>query len=77
VRDLEWTLARRDWELRVGSSGTGRSVLIPVYHRIDQAGLDTQYVSGDTLWKLEVIRHVGHGESLVALAAIFYRPALC
>ena len=46
-------------------------MLIPVYHHIDQTGLDAQYVSGDTLWKLEVIRRVGHGEDFFASAGGF------
>ncbi len=61
----------RDPVFEPGRHGAGETVLIPVYHHIDQTGLDVQYVSGDTLWKLEMIRRVGHGESFVASAGGF------
>jgi len=61
----------RDPVFELGMNAHGQPVLIPVYHRIDQTGLDLQLVSGDTLWKLEVIRRSGHGESFVAAVGGF------
>ncbi len=82
---LRWSHSIGDWDIGLSHfSGTSRDpvfelsfhsagepVLAPVYHRIDQTGLDAQFVSGDTLWKLELIRRVGHGESFIAGAGGF------
>ncbi len=82
---LRWSRAIGDWDIGLAYfSGTARDpvfelgwnadagwVLVPVYHRIDQAGLDVQFSGGDTLWKLEAIRRVGQGQSFVAAAGGF------
>jgi len=61
----------RDPVFELGLNAVSQPVLVPVYHHIDQTGLDGQYVHGDTLWKLEVIRRVGHGEDFIASAGGF------
>ncbi len=61
----------RDPTLLPSLDASGSVVLAPVYHRIDQAGLSTQYISGDTLWKLEAIRRVGQGRTFIAAAGGF------
>lgn len=55
----------RDPIFRPDMGGYGGPELIPVYFQIDQIGLDAQMITGDTLWKLEVIQRSGFGESFV------------
>ncbi|BAN69023.1 hypothetical protein [endosymbiont of unidentified scaly snail isolate Monju] len=56
----------REPRLQPGLDGFGRPVLIPLYGRIDQTGLDLQATRGDWLWKLELIRRSGQGGRFIA-----------
>ena len=56
----------REPRLQPGLDGFGRPVMIPLYGRIDQTGLDLQATRGDWLWKLELIRRSGQGGRFIA-----------
>ncbi len=56
----------REPVLQPGLDRAGLPVLIPVYGRIDQTGLDLQATKGDWLWKLELVRHSGQGGRYIA-----------
>ncbi len=45
--------------------------LRPVYHLINQTGLDLQYTMGSWLWKLEAITRSGHGDRFAAMVGGF------
>ncbi len=45
--------------------------LRPVYHLINQTGLDLQYTVGSWLWKLEAITRSGHGQRFEAMVGGF------
>jgi hypothetical protein len=82
---VRWAHVIGNWDVGLSFfSGTGRdpvfeprftegveASLIPLYFHIEQWGLDAQLVSGDTLWKLEIIRRAGLGTSFVAAAGGF------
>lgn len=82
---IRWSHVIGDWDIglshfsgtsrqpvfEIGVNDHGQSVLVPVYHHIDQTGLDLQLTADDTLWKLEVIRRVGHGDDFFAAAGGF------
>ncbi len=82
---VRWSRSIGDWDIGLSHfSGTSRDpifepaldpggnpVLAPVYHPIDQTGLDAQFISGDTLWKLELIRRSGTQQTFIAGAGGF------
>ena len=54
-----------------GRDALGQAVLIPLYERIHQTGLELQWTHDAWLWKLEAIRRAGQGDTFRALAAGF------
>ena len=74
-----WYQVIGDWEIGLSHFyGTSREprlmptfngqelVLAPFYDLIHQTSLDAQMVYGDWLWKLELLRREGHGETFFA-----------
>lgn len=76
IGDLEGALSHfygttRDPVFGMGIDSNGNTVLVPQYDLIHQTGLELQYVTGDTAWKLESFARYGQGDFFVALDAGF------
>jgi hypothetical protein len=56
----------REPTLLLGLNDEGQPVLIPFYEQINETGLDLQMVSGNWLWKLEVLYRTGQGDDFFA-----------
>jgi hypothetical protein len=52
----------REPSFRLGFRKTGKLFLSPVYEQIYQAGLESLYVIGSWIWKLEAIYRTGQGD---------------
>ncbi|MFN2337632.1 MAG: hypothetical protein ABR544_01520, partial [Gammaproteobacteria bacterium] len=61
----------REPRLLPGVDGDGQPVLVPRYDVIHQTGLALQRIAGDWLWKLELIRRSGQGDTFTAAVGGF------
>src|SRR5690606_15671470 len=61
----------REPRLLPGVDGGGQPVLVPHYDVIHQTGLSLQRIAGDWLWKLELIRRSGQGDTFTAAVGGF------
>lgn len=61
----------REPRLLAGSDASGAAVLIPFYDTIQQTGIDLQATRDAWLWKLELIRRQGQGDTYTALTGGF------
>ena len=52
----------RDPSFTPGTDAAGNPVILPVYHQIQQTGLDVSYVTGNWLWKLEALYRKDQGD---------------
>lgn len=61
----------REPRLIPGRDAGGTVVLIPLYERIHQTGIDLQFTDQAWLWKLEAIRRSGQGRTFLAATGGF------
>lgn len=64
-------ISREPSSIETGLNAAGENVLIPVYDKIDQTGIDIQYTQGSWLFKFEGYSRSGQGERFEAFVAGF------
>lgn len=81
---VRWSHVMGDWDIGlyyfdgisrdprfILDSTNRRQVLVPVYEKIEQLGLDLQATKGNWLWKLEAFRRAGQGPTFSAATGGF------